>query len=329
MSSFSHGMNLRSARLPDVRQLRAALAVRDTGSVTTAAERIGLTQPAVSRLLASLEAELGFPLFDRERRRLSASERGQAYLQEAEAAIGALLRLSDFGREIGRGRSSLLRFAAVSALAHGLAPRVVAALHRQIPGLVVDVSELDRARQIEALHARQLDVGLVALPMGAPGVRVDVIARGQAMCLLREDHPLARYPALDPETIGDAPFVRLRDRRILEQTVDDAFAHVGRSRRIAVAADTTHLMLAFVADGLGLAITHSLAKLAAAPGVVARPFRPALVFEFAALTRADERLSPASAAAISTSRRIAAEALHELETPLDPGTRSRLAPAPD
>jgi DNA-binding transcriptional LysR family regulator len=315
-------MNLIGARLADLTQLRAALAVQATRSVTEAADRIGLTQPAVSRLVSMLEADLGFALFNREKRRLSPSQQGEIYLREAEMAFGALLRLQELGRELRRGRSGLLRIAAVSALAHGLAPRVLAALQQQIADLTVEVSELDRAHQIDALRLRQLDVGLVALPMGAPGVRVDVIAQGHAVCLLPEGHPLAHVPYLDPETIGDSPFVRLRDPRLLEQMVDDAFANVGRSRRIAIAADSTHMMLSFVADGLGLAITHSLAALAAPPGVVTRPFRPALAFEFAALTRTGEKHSPAVAATIALTREIAIGALGELE-----GSDPRTEPA--
>src|ERR1700761_5120414 len=103
-------------RLAELGQLRAALAVLHTGSVTSAAERMGLTQPAVSRLVAALEQDLGFTLFDRERRRLIPSDKGRIYLREAEMALGALRRLGDLGRELHRGRSGLLRFAAVSAL---------------------------------------------------------------------------------------------------------------------------------------------------------------------------------------------------------------------
>lgn len=322
-------MNLIAPRLADLTQLRAALAVRATHSVTEAADRIGLTQPAVSRLISMLEADLGFALFTREKRRLSPSEQGEIYLREAEMALGALLRLQELGRELRRGRSGLLRLAAVSALAHGLAPRVLAALQQQITDLTVEVSELDRASQIDALRLRQLDVGLVALPMGAPGVRVDVIAQGHAVCLLPAGHPLAARPFLDPESIGDSPFVRLRDPRLLEQMVDDAFANVGRTRRVAIAADSTHMMLSFVADGLGLAITHSLATLAAPPGVVARPFRPALAFEFAALTRTGEKHSTAVAATIALTRQIAVDALNELEGAelRAASAKGRLAPA--
>jgi DNA-binding transcriptional LysR family regulator len=309
-------MDLLTERLADLGQLRAALAVLRSGSVTAAAEQIGLTQPAVSRLIATLEQELGFPLFDRTRRRLVPADKGRTYLREAERALGALLRLGDLGRELHKGRSGLLRFAAVSALAHGLAPRVVAALQRQVADLTVDFAEIDRAQQIEALQSRRLDIGLVALPMGAPGLRVSVVARGRAVCLLRADHKLAALPALDPEIIADAPFVRLRDPRLLEQMVDDAFAHAGLMRRIAVATDSTHLMLAFVADGVGLAVTHSFAALAAPSGVVVRPFRPELAFEFVALTRAGEAPGPVIEAAIELTRAIAIEALEELHAPL-------------
>lgn len=306
-------MDLLAGRLADIGQLRAALAVLHSGSVTGAADRVGLTQPAVSRLIGVLEQQLGFALFDRERRRLVASEKGRIYLREAELALGGLVRLRDLASELGSGRSGLLRFAAVSALAHGLAPRVLAALQRQIEGLTVEVSELNRADQIDGLLSRQLDIGLVALPLGAPGLRAEVVARGNAVCLLRADHKLARLAVLDPETIGDTPFVRLRERRLLEQMVDDAFAHAGLTRRIAVATDSAHLMLAFVADGLGVAITHGFAGLAAPPGVVVRAFRPALAFEYGALTRAGEAPGPVIEAAIELTRVIALEALQELQ----------------
>ena len=90
-------------RLPDVDRLRAALAVRDLRSVTSAADQLGLTQPAVSRLVSLLEADLGFALFARERRRLVLTERGRSYLSEAEASLGALQRLSALGRELRVG----------------------------------------------------------------------------------------------------------------------------------------------------------------------------------------------------------------------------------
>ena len=204
------------SRLPDVAQLRAAVAVAAEGSVTRAGDRIGLTQPAVSRLIASLEQELGFALFHRTKRRLLLSEEGRTFLRYAEASLGSLGKLSELGCELKQGRSDFLRVGAVSALAYGLAPQIVAQLVTEQPGLSIDVEELDRAEQIEGILSHHLDVGLVALPFGSPGLRVDVIAEGDAVCLLPADHPLVARDYVDPAALRGERFVRLRDPRMLQ-----------------------------------------------------------------------------------------------------------------
>ncbi len=297
------------ARLPEIGQLRAALAVLHYGSVTLAAASVGLSQPAVSRLVATLEADLGFLLFHRARRRLTVSERGRAYLQEAVATLGGLARLGELGRELRRNRFGLLRLAAVSALAYGLVPRAVAALMRDYPGLAVEIEELDRSQQIEGLLSRHLDMGFVALPFGAPGLRVDLLVEADAVCLLPSDHRLARRPILDPGMLAGEPFVRLRQLRLLEQMTDDAFARFGQRREGAAMVDSTPLMIAFVAAGHGLAITHGLAAIALPVGVIARPFRPSLSFGFAALTRAADEPTPTIRALTQIAREIAAASL--------------------
>ena len=275
-------------RIPDTAQLRAALMVWHLGGVTRAAEEIGLTQPAVSRLVAALESELGFQLFTRDNRRLLVTEPGVAFLQQAEAALGGLGRLSEWAAALRRGRSGILRIAAVSALAHGLAPRALAAFKRDYPDLAVEVIEADRKAQVEALATRRIDVGLVALPASAPGLRVEMIVEGEAVCLLPENHPLAVADILDPPALAGQNFIRLNEPRLLQSMVDAAFDRIGLARHVSVAVNATPLMISCVAEGLGLAITHRMSTFVLPRGVVARPFRPTISFAYAALRRMDD-----------------------------------------
>lgn len=295
--------------LHDAGQLRAALAVWRKAGVTNAAESIGLTQPAVSRLVAALEARLGFKLFLRERKRLVVSEQGAVFLAEAEAALGGLARLSELAAELRRGQSGLLRVAAVSALAHGLAPRSLAALRGVYPDLAIEMEECDRRRQVEGLHSRHFDVGLLALPSAAPRLRVDMIIEGDAVVLLPSDHPLAAREALDPAALAGESFVRLREMRLLQSLVDSAFDRVGVVRSTSVTVDSTPLMIASVAGRLGLAITHRMATFALPQGVVARSFTPRLSFGYAAVTRSDEPMREVVAAFVAIARDVAAEGL--------------------
>lgn len=296
-------------RPPDIGQLRAALAVSEFGTVTRAAEQIGLTQPAVTRLVAALEAEIGFPLFDRQRRRLVPSEAGRNFLKQARGVIGELSRLGALGEVLRRGHPGLLRIAAVSALAHGLAPRLLAALLERHPGLSIEIEELDRAHQIEGLRAHHLDIGLVALPVGAPGLQVQPVAKSDVVCLLPEGHPLAARAWLDPASLAGERFVGLREVRLLGQMVDDAFAGSGYVREISVQVDGIPLMISCVAGGLGLAVIHRLSALALPQGVVARPFRPPIIFGYAALTRTSDHQVPLLRQVVQLARITATKAL--------------------
>ncbi len=301
------------SKLPDIGQLRAALAVWHDGGVTRAADRIGLTQPAVSRLVSALEDDLGFVLFERERKRLIVSERGKVFLQEVEAALGSLTRLSELALELRRGHRGLVRIAAVSALAHGLVPRVLARLRDEYPDLAVEVEELDRKEQIEGLLSHHLDIGLVALPFGISELNFDLIAEADAVCLLPACHALAHRRTLGPDDLAGEKFIRLNEMRLLQQMVDDSFARAGRSRLVSVVVDNPTLMVGFVAGGLGLAVTHSLSTLELPKTVVARPFIPQITFTYGALTKKTEKQNPATVAFITTARNVALQALRELQ----------------
>src|SRR5688500_4566650 len=106
----------------DLRLLRAAVAVREAGSVTAAAKRLGVTQPALSRLVAGLEAELGFALFTREGRQLRPAPTAMAFLDRAAAMLVGAERLGQLALAVRAGRCSVMRLAASPNLALGLLP---------------------------------------------------------------------------------------------------------------------------------------------------------------------------------------------------------------
>ncbi|WP_161993518.1 LysR family transcriptional regulator [Muricoccus nepalensis] len=270
-------------------RLRAALAVRDAGGVTAAADRLGLTQPAVSRLVSVLEVELGFAVFARERRRLVLTDRGRIYLAEAEASLGGLQRLAVLGRELRLGGRGIVRTAAVSVIAHGVLPRAVAALLRSEPDAAVEISEVERDEQVQGLLAARYDLGLLALPLGASGLQVDVLADAEAVCFLPEGHRLAKRRALTPADLAGERFIAHQAGKLMRQRVDDAFAQLGLERRVVTTTNSTALAAALVAAGVGLAIAHGLPRASLPAGVVTRPFKPRLGFGYAAATRTEER----------------------------------------
>ena len=111
----------------NLKHLQAFHAVFSTGSVTEAARRLHLSQPAVSRMIADLERELGLALFVRQRQRLVVTGEGRAFFREAERALAAVDQIVDIARDIRTLRGAHLRVVAPMIVAFGLMPAVIKA----------------------------------------------------------------------------------------------------------------------------------------------------------------------------------------------------------
>src|SRR6185312_10833924 len=117
----------------NMQRLRAFQAVMKTGSVTSAASELMLTQPAVSKLLKALELELGFPLFNRSKRRLTPSAQGMAFHQRAERVLADIEELALIARNVAQNRLGELRLVAMSQLSTTLFPRAIRELQNTYP----------------------------------------------------------------------------------------------------------------------------------------------------------------------------------------------------
>ena len=106
----------------ELRQLEAFAAVMSTGSVTAAGKLLGRSQPAISRLIQDLEAEIGYALFTRAGPRVSPTEQGFLLYEDVEHTLISLRQIRTRAEEIARGEARPLRLAATSALAAGLLP---------------------------------------------------------------------------------------------------------------------------------------------------------------------------------------------------------------
>lgn len=271
----------------DLLQLRAALAVREAGTVTRAATHLGLSQPAVSRLIAALEAELGFLVFERLAKRMVLSERGRQILDESEAAMRSMARVRAVAGELRRGNHGLLRIGAIAPLALGLVTRAVAAHRRAWPKVTIDVEVRGRQAQLEELRAGRIDIGLAAMPIVGTALRVEPILEADAVCLLPADHSLAHRAVLGPSDLAEEALVVGRPDSIIRQRFDDAFRQAGLVQQVAAIVDSTSVGIAMVALGTGIAVTHAFPKDALPANVVQRRFRPRISFTYAMFTQDD------------------------------------------
>lgn len=279
-----------------LRHLEVFSALMEAGSVSHAAQRLNVTQPAVSVALARLEAEFGFRLFHRSKGFFAPTE--EAYLLHAEAEHGlhAVQRVGRRAAEIRAGASGTLSLASNGAAAINLLPRLIAGFQAERPGVTIDLKLLG-SRQIATLVAgRQVDIGLIDAPVPVAGLTAEIF-RLPCVCILRADDPLAAEPVVRPEMLAGYPVVALSGEHRIDRELDGllAAADVRVERRVAAALFAIARNL--VAAGAGVALVDCLnGRMKLGDGVVWRRFEPELQFELALVMAQGRELPPSGRA---------------------------------
>src|SRR5215472_959311 len=134
----------------ELRHLRHFLAVADELHMGRAAQRLGMAQPPLSQSIARLEAELGVRLFDRANRRLTLTQAGAVFIDEARASVLHADAARAAARAAGHGAAGVVRIGFDSAALYGLLPDRLARLRRQLPGAQVKLTELSTNDQLNA-----------------------------------------------------------------------------------------------------------------------------------------------------------------------------------
>lgn len=148
------------ARRVTLRELRLLLAVARSGSILGAANEIGLTQPALSKSIADLEATFGVRLFDRTNRGVSPTPHGEILLRRATGVFDELRQAVDelgFLTDATRGE---LRIGATPTVCAGLLPRIISSVRGKRPHFQFYVAELESDRLGSEVSTRSLDLGL-------------------------------------------------------------------------------------------------------------------------------------------------------------------------
>lgn len=153
-----------------LRDLEYAVAVARERNFGRAAEYCGVSQPTLSEQLRKLESVLGFALFERTKRSVRPTVRGEAVLEQAEALLGNARRLLEDARRSSEPLSGELRLGVIATLGPYYMPSVIALGRRQFPRLALRLRESTTDELLVSLRNGELDAILVALPVPMDGL---------------------------------------------------------------------------------------------------------------------------------------------------------------
>lgn len=184
-------------------------AVVDSGSISGGAQTLGLSQPAVSRSLAMLEARIGEPLFVKGKRPLQATALGAQIAAHGRVILAASRRASDTVKGFMTGTKGLVRVGGVPFFMDAMISRMVAEFQNLEPDVTVSQSYGNLPDLTAALENDLIDLAIV--PMGAleaaPGFAFTEILPGRNIVSCRIGHPLLRKPRLHIADLADCPWV--------------------------------------------------------------------------------------------------------------------------
>ncbi|MDP4023458.1 LysR family transcriptional regulator [Methylobacterium sp. NEAU 140] len=263
----------------DLAQLDLFRAVLRHGGMTRAAAALGIGQPHVSRAIARLEAELGFPLFVRGHGSALPTAEGEAFAREVARSYAGLDQLRRAAQEIRDLGTGPLRVACQPSLAARLVPRAVRLLSEAHPGARVAIHVPSPDTIWAWVASGQCDLGLARPRSGHAGVASVPFLRVDAVCALHRRHPLAVKRAITVHDLAEEPLIAGAPGDF-QAAVEAAFASAGLAPRFPFTAQYTAARCGLAAEGLGVAIVDPVpARDLAHLPVVLRPLRPRLAIE--------------------------------------------------
>lgn len=246
--------------VPELRVLRYFVAVAEELHFGRAAERVLVTQPALSRQIADLEEQLGVGLFRRTSRSVRLTDAGAALLVEARRALAQAERAVEAARRAGRGEVGRVRVGFLASACNSVLPPVVAQFRVRFPAVTLDLEGLLDGEQLRRVAEGELDVGFVRTPPADPALPSEVVLREPLAVALPVGHRLAGATELELRALAEEPFI-LWPRAEATESYDSILAacrEAGFSPQIALHLADAPAILGMVAVGLGVTIlAHS------------------------------------------------------------------------
>lgn len=192
----------------ELSHLRCFLAVADTLHFSRAAEKLNLSQPALSTQIRRLEEYLGVRLFERSRQKTTLTYSGTVYREEAQQILAMANRSIHRARLACEGRIGLLRIGFISTAAAYVIPSLVSEFRRDFPDVELELRHHLTAEQVNLLNGNKIDIGFLRIPLPEQGeLRTTPIHREPFKLFLPASHALSVQRDLTLRHLSGAEFV--------------------------------------------------------------------------------------------------------------------------
>lgn len=285
---------------PNLRHLEIFLALCKSGSVSDTANRMHLTQPAVSKAIAQLEETTQLTLFDRRRNRLFLNDAGVRLRDEADRLLNQVRRFSE---EVDAQQSTMrgqITVAAIPSMAFGPLSRAVTRFQEDNPQVRFALQLEMSRRVVEMVTQKRADIGFIHGASNAAHVAETYLGDSEVMCLMHQDHPLTGLAEITPADLDGVPLIQFDAESPPSVLIRESFAKFGIRPRTKMELNVSKLSDAMLAPG-DVALVDPFA-ISPRKALVTRPFVPRIPLSIFMLTPDDASQSRIRQAFIDETR---------------------------
>jgi DNA-binding transcriptional LysR family regulator len=270
--------------------LQSFLVVIESGSFSAAAERLHLSQPAVSLQVRQLEKGLKAPLIERVGRTAKPTAAGAALLAHASQVNAAVdLAVDAVARQVS-GAAGRIRLGTGATACIFLLPPILKELRTSLPALEITVTTGNTTEIAKAVEDNVIDIGLVTMPVSGRSFEIIPVLKDEFVLIAPRDMPLPER--ITPAVLATKPVVLFEPGGNTRRIADQWLARGGVSLKPLMSLGSVEAIKEMVRAGLGCAILPGMAVSAAAKprDLIVRSLSPRLYRRLAVVVRRDKRL---------------------------------------
>lgn len=292
----------------NLRMLEVFGAVMRNLTTVSAAEELGISQPAVSNAIKGLEAQLDFVLFERTSRGLIPSEEARLLYEDVEPIIIMMRGIEGQVRAVRSAQRGRLRIVTTPPLSQSIIPITLKRFLADRKDIRVGYDVRGIEAVLRSIETGSADVGLLLGLDSHPGFDIIPLFQGKMTCVMLPDHPLAQLKQVSPADLAKHDFVGIgldNDTR-LGALVRSAFAISGVPYATNLEVRYCHTASVMTSAGMGPSVVDSFtSQFMQSDDLVSRPFTPEINIAAAAIVREGKPLSRVAAAFIDELKTVA------------------------
>lgn len=238
----------------NLNELRYVVAVAQELNFRRAAERCFVSQPALSLAIRKLEDELGVRIFERSKTEVSLTPIGAKVVEQAQRALEEAARVKEVASQGRDQLAGVLKLGVIYTIGPYLLPELVPLLKKRAPGMPVEVEENTTGHLEQQLRNGRLDVIIIALPFGGPGISTLALYDEPFKVAVPAGHPWSRRKSIRPSELSGEHVLLLSSGHCFSNQVVEACPELTRRGGETLQGNSLETIRNMVASGLGVTV---------------------------------------------------------------------------